>query len=186
MAKQKYTFPEPYCPGCQYHQTVGEAVGRTRYCNGFLKRRKSKRFKRSDPKYKPPGWCPRRISPPACRVYGFADRDSELMHWMFNSKDVLSCERTAHISVSERHYRLRLEVSLGMTAKQFYDATQSESLSDIFSRYGAQVERSEIIEIDDGLKPYYFYCMGGFAVVPLVSFDRSRVQPSEPIPSKET
>lgn len=183
MAKIKYTFPELYCPGCQYHQTVGDAVVRTRYCNGFPKRRKPKRFKRSDPKYKPPRWCPRRISPPVCRIYGFVDRDSELMHWMLNNDDVCSCERTARISVNEHHYRLRLEVSLGMTAKQFYDATQSEPLSDIFSNCGAQVERCEIIEIDDGLKPYYFYCLDGFAVVPLAFFDRSRVKPAEPAPS---
>lgn len=156
---------------------------RTRYCNGFPKRRKPKRFKRSDPKYKPPKWCPRRISPPVCRIYGFADRDSELIHWMLNDKDVWSCEKASHISVNERHYRLRLEVSLGMTAKQFYDATQAEPLSDIFSNCGAQVERCEIIEIDDGLKPYYFYCLDGFTVVPLVFFDRSQVKPAEPAPS---
>lgn len=181
MAKQKNTFPGPFCPGCQYHQLVGC----TRYCNGFPKRRKSKRFNRSDPKYKPPKWCPRLISPPACRVYGFVDRDSELMHWMLNSNNVWNCERAAHISVSERHYRLRLEVSLGMTAKQFYDATQSEPLSNIFSSYGAQVEPGEIVEIDDGLKPYYFYCADGYDVIPLVLFDRSRVQPSVPAPSLE-
>ena len=45
------------------------------------------------------------------------------------------------------------------------------------------MERCEIIEIDDGLKPYYFYCLDGFAVVPLAFFDRSRVKPAEPAPS---
>ena len=44
MAKTKYTFPVPTCPGCQYHQLVGCA----RYCNGFPKKRKSKRFRKSD------------------------------------------------------------------------------------------------------------------------------------------
>ncbi len=54
MAKEKHTFPGPFCPGCQYHQLVGC----TRYCNGFLKKRKAKRFRKSDPKYKPPQMVP--------------------------------------------------------------------------------------------------------------------------------
>lgn len=77
MVKQNYTFPGPTCPGCQYHQSVGNGLVQTRYCNGFDKKRKSKQFKRSDPKYKPPKWCPRLISPPVCRIYGFVNPESE-------------------------------------------------------------------------------------------------------------
>ena len=42
MSKQKYTFPGPFCPGCQYHQLVGC----TRYCNGFPKKRKPQQFRK--------------------------------------------------------------------------------------------------------------------------------------------
>lgn len=83
MAKQKYTFPGPFCPGCQYHQLVGC----TRYCNGFPKKRKPKRFRESDPRYKPPKWCPRLISPPVCRVYGFVDEKNEFLEWCLNRRD---------------------------------------------------------------------------------------------------
>ena len=182
MAKQKYTFPEPYCPGCQYHQTVGEAVGQTRYCNGFPKQRKSKRFKRSDPKYKPPKWCLRLISPPMCRVYGFVNQESEFLEWCLNRRDY---KPGAHISPSERRYKLRCEADLRMTAKQLYDAMQREPVEQIFSDAGMELEYGEVIEIDDGLKPYYFYYLNYDRLIPLYSFDRSRVQSSEPDPSAE-
>lgn len=174
MAKQKHTFPGPYCPGCQYHQVVGNV---TRYCTGFPKKRKPRRFRTSDPKHKPPKWCPRLISPPLCRIYGFADQNSEMMHWMLNRKDISSCEQSTHISVNERHYRLRLEISLDMTAKQFYDATRQEPVWDIFPPAKKHLEYGEIIEIDDGLKPYYFY-FNGHDVIPYGHFDRARTQPA--------
>lgn len=178
MAKTKYTFPVPTCPGCQYHQLVGCA----RYCNGFPKKRKSKRFRKSDPKYKPPKWCPRLTSPPVCRVYGFVDEKSEFLEWRLNRKDY---KPGAHISPSESRYRLRCEGTLGLTAKQFYDAMQRESVEQTFSDAGMELEYGEVIEIDDGLKPYYFYYLNYDRLLPLYSFDRSRVQPSDPAPAEK-
>ena len=169
MKKQKNTFPGPVCPGCQYHQLVGC----TRYCNGFPKKRKPRRFKRSDPKYKPPKWCPRLISPPVCRVYGFVDEKSEFLEWCLNRRDY---KPGAHISASESRYTLRCEANLRLTAKQFYDAAQGGSVESIFSDVEAELEYGEVIEIDDGLKPYYFYCMNWSRMVPVFSFDRSQVQ----------
>lgn len=182
MAKQKYTFPGPFCPGCQYHQVVGGVVSGTRYCNGFPKKRKPKRFKQSDPKYKPPKWCPRLISPPVCRVYGFADEKSEFLEWYLNRRDY---KPGAHIFPSEFHYRLRCEADLRMTAKQFYDAMQRESVEQIFSDAGMELEYGEVIEIDDGLRPYYFYYLNYDRLLPLDSFDRLRVQPSGPAPAEK-
>ena len=153
MAKMEYTFPGPTCPGCQYHQTVGEAVGQTRYCNGFPKQRKSKRFKRSDPKYKPPKWCLRLISPPMCRVYGFVNQESEFLEWCLNRRDY---KPGAYISPSEFRYRLRCEADLRMTAKQLYEPRRRNLWKSLFSDAGVDLEYGEVIEIDDGLKPYYF------------------------------
>lgn len=180
MAKTKYTFPVPICPGCQYHQVVGGVVSGTRYCNGFPKRRKPKRFRKSDPKYKPPKWCPRLISPPACRIYGFVNKEAEMMAWMFNGEVVAvqkGDKRQAYPSVLASHYRLRLELALGLTAKQFYDAMW-EADAGVADEISKQVDYGEVIEIDDGLKPYYFY-YSSFRVIPLAYFDRSRVQPAE-------
>ena len=181
MAKMKYTFPGPTCPGCQYHQSVGDGLVQTRYCNGFDKKRKSKRFKRSDPKYKPPKWCPRLISPPVCRVYGFVNSEAAVTDWLLNREATAAKsgnEQEAYRSVSEYRYKLRCELSLGLTAKQFYAAMLTDVSTCVTSKIRNQVEYGEIIEIDDGLKPYYFY-FDSFRVIPLLHFDRSRVQLEE-------
>lgn len=181
MAKMKYTFPGPTCPGCQYHQSVGDGLVQTRYCNGFDKKRKSKRFKRSDPKYKPPKWCPRLISPTVCRIYGFVNSEAAITDWLLNREATAAKsgnEQEAYRSVSEYRYKLRCELSLGLTAKQFYAAMLSDVSTCVTSKIRNQVEYGEIIEIDDGLKPYYFY-FDSFRVIPLLHFDRSRVQLEE-------
>ena len=181
MGKQKYPFPGPTCPGCQYHQSVGDGLLQTRYCNGFDKKRKSKRFKRSDPKYKPPKWCPRLISPPVCRVYGFVNSEAAVTDWLLNREATAAKsgnEQEAYRSVSEYRYKLRCELSLGLTAKQFYAAMLTDVSTCVTSKIRNQVEYGEIIEIDDGLKPYYFY-FDSFRVIPLLHFDRSRVQLEE-------
>lgn len=191
MTKEKYTFPGPRCPACQYHQSVGGVVTGTHYCNGFPKRRNPRRFRKSDPKYKPPKWCPRLISPPVCRVYGFVNQDAEITDWLLNREATAlesGDEQGAYRSVSEYRYRLRLELPLGLTAKQFYDAMEYEASNCVatcaVSDIRNQVEYGEVIEIDDGLKPYYFYYTS-FRVIPLPHFDRSRVQPAEPASSEE-
>lgn len=71
-----------------------------------------------------------------------------------------------------------------MTASQLYDAMQRESVEQIFFDSGVELEYGEVIEIDDGLKPYYFYYLNYGELIPLYSFDRSRVQPSEPVPAE--
>lgn len=46
------------------------------------------------------------------------------------------------------------------------------------------VANGEVIEIDDGLKPYYFYYTS-LRVIPLPYFDRSRVQPADPVRNRK-
>lgn len=160
MAK-KYTFPVPGCSSCQHYEVVG---GITRYCTGF-KRRKAKRFKRSDPKLKAPRWCPQRLSPPVCRIYGFKDECSEYMELFWRLEYEVG--RSKILSPLPLHYKLRTELPLGMTAKQFYESIREEPLSDILPE---SVSNGEIIEIDDGLQPYYFYVLDYATVIPLSYF----------------
>ena len=54
-----------------------------------------------------------------------------------------------------------------MTAKQFFDASQENPLHDVLPE---EVNAGEIIEIDDGLQPYYFYVLDFATVVPLPYF----------------
>ena len=71
------------------------------------------------------------------------------------------------ISPASFHYKLRTEIQLGMTAKQFFDASQENPLHDILPE---EVSVGEVIEIDDGLQPYYFYVLDFATVIPLPYF----------------
>ena len=161
---KKYTFPVPGCGECPHHQRVGGALCGTRYCAGF-KRRKPKRFRKSDPTSKAPKWCPRRIAPPACRVHGFKDERSAYMDLLWRAE--YGSGRMEPIAPSPHRYAPRTEIPLGMTARQFFDATQERPLRDILPK---DVADGEIIEIDDGLKPYCFYKLDYATVVPLPYF----------------
>ena len=161
---RKYTFPVPGCRECPHHQRVGSLCCETRYCNGF-KRRKPKRFGRSDPVFKAPKWCPRRITPPICRVHGFKDERSAYMDLLWRAE--YHAGRLETVSPSPFHYAPRTEIPLGMTARQFFDATQEGPLADILPE---KVSDGEIIEIDDGLRPYYFYKLDYATVIPLPYF----------------
>ena len=161
MAK-KFTFSTPSCLSCQYRLVIGDIASEARYCTGFGKK-KPRRFRRSDPKIKPPRWCPRRLSPPVCRIYGFADKNSELMEFMLRNE-------SGHIHPLPHHYKLRMEVPLGMTAKEFFAETEKTYLENILPPE-VQVKSGEIIEIDDGFRPYCFYVNSFASVTPLAFFE---------------
>lgn len=163
MAK-KYTFPEENCWSCQFYQKVGSLASETRYCHGF-KRRKPRRFRSSDPSIKAPKWCPKRISPPICRIWGFRNERSEFMERLFH-KDY---GKDKYALPSAQHYAPRKEITLGLTAKSFYDEVQNYPLHEVLPP-DTNVSDGEIIEIDDGLKPYFFYVQSFGTVVPLRFF----------------
>ena len=161
---KKYTFPVPGCGQCPHHRRIGGGVSETRYCAGF-KRRKPKRFGRSDPASKAPKWCPRRIAPPACRIYGFKDERSAFMDFL--RREEYKAGRKETVSPTAFHYAFRKEIWLGMTARQFFEESQENPLRDILPE---EVCDGEIIEIDDGLRPYYFYVLDCATAVPLPYF----------------
>lgn len=169
--KKKYSFPEPSCQyGCEHFRKVGGSLNETRYCMN-TKSRAGKRFKRTDPLFKIPKWCPKRIKP-VCRIYGLANEMSE---WMERENRMNFCpEKSGYISTLERHYKFRLELPLGMTAMAFFEAAGNEPVEDILR--GAGLQLGEIIEIDDGLKPYYFYYFSQSTLVPVLLLDRTRVK----------
>lgn len=160
MKKHKYKFSEPTCRSCPHYQEVGL----TRYCEGF-KRKKPKRFRSADPVFKIPKWCPKRLSPMICRIYGFADERSEYMELLtiadFSPKD-------PYIYPIESHYKLRREMPISMNAKQFFQASQCEQLDDLLP--DADPSLGEVIEIDDGLRPYCFYYFGFPQLIPVPVF----------------
>ena len=161
---KKYTFPVPGCGRCPHHRIAGSGVSKTRYCAGF-KKKKPRRFRRSDPASKAPKWCPRRVDPPICRIYGFKDERSAYMDSLWR-EDYRSGRMNA-VSPAAFRYAFRTEIRLGMTARQFFEASQEEPLRGVLPE---EIRDGEIIEIDDGLRPYYFYVLDPATVVPLPYF----------------
>ena len=171
MAK-KYSFPEPGCGSCPHLHYAGNNVLSTRYCSGFPKKKKSRRFRSSDPKIKAPKWCPKRISPPVCRVYGFADERSREMDFLTSRH--FDRKHDQYIYPSPYHYKLRLETPLGINARTFYERVSCGDLDDFLTE--TDVFLGEVVEIDDGLQPYYFYCLSWNRFVLAPSFEPSKIQ----------
>ena len=164
MKKHTYKFPEPGCRSCLYHQEVGL----TRYCGGF-KGKKPKRFRSSDPVFKAPKWCPKRLSPMICRIYGFADERCKYMEM----RTIANFNNEPHIYPLESHYKLRREMPVGLNAKQFFQASESETLEELLS--DDDLSLGEVIEIDDGLKSYYFYYLEFQRLIPIPIFHPSKM-----------
>lgn len=164
--KKKLTFPEPNCRfDCPYFQSVGNVLNESCFC---MKAggKKGKRFRKKDLKRRPPEWCPRRLSPSVCRIYGFKDDLQESM------------ERESWLSIDPKkqdwyfpksyRYQFRCEMPLGMSAAQFYAAVQEDSIESVLN--GLELKSGELIEIDDGLRSYYFYYYNSLTVIPAKVF----------------
>lgn len=156
----------PHCFGCEYLTTQGSLINETRYCTNF-KGRKPRRFRAADPKYKVPSWCPKRIDPPMLRVYRL---DS-----MFSLPSDLPKEGERvpdFFSVNESHYCLEREEPSALTARAFYqEVRKTKYIEGVVSH----ISIGDVIEIDDGLHPYFFYCYDYMTVLEVISFDRKRV-----------
>ena len=166
MAKSLIRKPRcAECPHCNYHsgpvaQKVKGAflkVG-SRYCTGGGK---IKVFKRSDPKVYVPSWCPRQKSPADLRIYCYKDSTTWYLRYLLDRDGV------AHVP-SGYEYALRYEGSTELTARDFEALLQEKSVWDILD---FEVRKDEVIEIDDGLIPYYFY-VREYGVDVLHYFDR--------------
>ena len=108
------------------------------------------------------------------RIYCYKDANAWYLNFLFEQDG-------ARRFPSGHNYAVRHECSTVLTAKGFYELTEQQLISDIL---GFSVWTNEVIEIDDGLKPYYFY-FDTFRAIPLSYFDRSRVQPSGPAPAEK-
>lgn len=162
---KKYSFPEGSCRDCPNFSVVGGDLFGTRYCGGFPRKR-PKRFKTSDPQYKAPKWCPRRLATPVCRIYGFLDEESRRMERL--NREGFDPQKHGYIFPFHHHYKLRMEFPLSMTAAAFFKAVQNEAVEDVLP--DKDLEYGEIIELDDGLKPYYFYYLSYSTIVPAMLF----------------
>ena len=171
--KQRYTFHEPGCRDCKFFVLKGIGRFEARYCYGFP-RKSPKRFRVADPKINAPSWCPRRLKPAALRIYGFVDEQSrwaELI-WTLNREK----PEPDWIHPISRRYKLRMEMTTSKTAKQFFEGVNKHGYDKELLK---QVEQGEIIEIDNGLEPHYFFCYSSSRLIPVFDFDKNANQPPQ-------
>ncbi len=133
-----------------------------RYCTGG---RKARRFRPGDPKVYPPSWCPRKKDPVEYRIYAFKDSSAWFLHYCLQTRGIDEAP-------SGFAYALRAEGYVDCSASGFLSETERRTPSDVL---GVPVCCGEVIEIDDGLKPYFFQASeNGVSVVPFFNAETAR------------
>lgn len=157
------------CPHYGYHegpvaQKIKGAFLRvgSRYCSGGKRIRV---FKPSDPKVYVPSWCPRRKSPAELRVYCYKDTNAWYLRYLLERDGF-------HSPPFGYEYAVRYEGNTTLTARDFHEQLQSHPIADIL---GFEVKTGEVIEIDDGLVPYYFHACE-YGTDTFAYFDRDRAR----------
>lgn len=141
-----------------------------RYCIAFSRAR---RFRSGDPKKYVPKWCPRRIFPYILRVY----EETQGPGLPLQNKKLIG----SRISYPHR-YRLKHEGACRMTGSQIKGILRIRKqeqrfvgASDLQELLEAPVFVSNILELDDGLKPmFYLVTQSG---IRQVVFDKEQAQP---------
>lgn len=116
-----------------------------RFCMGG---KKPRRFGRGDPKLHVPTWCPKRKDPCELRVYGFKNTDEWMMH------DCLCASLGRDILPEGRRYAVMFELHTKLSPREFAERCNDEPDAETL---GVAVHRHYVVEIDDGIKPTFFY-----------------------------
>ena len=139
-----------HCPDCNlYAGSETKTIhGRrmkpnTKYCTGG---QKVIIFRSDDPKVTVPKWCPKRRVPPTLRIYHFRSPEIEVGESMLAAKGI------SFFPYPSR-YAVRYEGDSPYTAMEFAKQIKNHSLAELLSM---QLLPYEILEIDDGIRPYCF------------------------------
>ena len=82
----------------------------------------------------------------------------------------------AYISPHSFHYKLRTETTTNLTARQFFKMYhKGRDLTEIEEN----VAIGEVIEIDNGLRPYFFFCYDYSTIIPVTVFHKTQEGKSE-------
>lgn len=168
MFKQK-SFAEPGCIGCEAHLDYGLS----RYCGGFKNKKRRKPFRKSDPAYKAPKWCPKRKEPHEYRIYSYADERSAVMARLLETDE--AGDRGLVFPLAHR-YRLRTEGKTGLSPKDFYEQANAGDLSSPL--LDESIHTRDVVEIDTGLAQFFFYCAAPHDFR-TAFFDVKRIQPGK-------
>ena len=169
MSKKEFrqrSFAEPGCIGCDAHLDFGLS----RYCAGFKNKKRRKAFRKSDPAYKAPKWCPKRKSPCEYRIYSYADAQAAALARALAVDETDSRELAFP---SAHRYRLRAEGKTGLTPAVFFQ--QANSLEEDMPFENEALEQGDVVEIDTGLAQFFFYCAAPHDFRPAF-FDVKRVR----------
>lgn len=131
------------------------------YCTGG---RKIQIFKQRETK-QTPSWCPLRITPPILRIYQYKDRDTRLFNLLAGFKGMVRRPYAGD-------YALRYEGTTPLTPVDFREAVHTRPLEQILE---IPVEVNEVVEICDGLTPYYFWAKDPFSLSS-ITFDGEKAR----------
>lgn len=156
MAREKiHRFQCSDCSDCfTYGETIPKKVPGAflkfggRYCCGG---KRTREFKRRDPKVYPPSWCPKLKNPAEYRVYAYKDADTWYLHHMLRAQGLLD-------TPSGYEFAVRVDGHTALSAYDFWKEVEFKSASEVL---GVPIHNNEVIEIDDGLKTRFFYVEDG-------------------------
>ena len=143
------SFAEPGCIGCDAHLDFGLS----RYCAGFKNKKRRKVFRKSDPAYKAPKWCPKRKNPCEYRIYSYADAQAAALARAFAEDEISSGELAFPFA---HRYRLRAEGKTGLTPALFFENANSSEEDSLFE--GETIRQGDVVEIVTGLAHFFCYC----------------------------
>ena len=155
------------CLGCPVYLHFEKVVPEKR--KGVMMRRgerfcmfekKARRFLPSESEMTIPNWCPRRKNPCELRIYSFRSVDEAAMHHAVCSRIGSPVEPSCY------QCALAYELHTELTPLEFWIQCAEKSDAELL---GAAVHLYHVVEIDDGVKPVFFYkTMKGYRV--MVSF----------------
>lgn len=133
-----------------------------RYCTGG---KKPKQFRPKDPKTYPPSWCPKLKNPAEYRIYAYKDSQTWILQRMLRSDGIQT-------SPSGYNCAVRASGHIELTARSFWEQLEDTSPSKLL---GVPVHTDEVVEIDDGIKPWFFHiCEDSVKVLPVFDAERAR------------
>lgn len=160
----KIPVKKPKCIACEhfYFQTGDEQAVKgvllksgVRYCLG---KKRPRMFGKGDPKVYVPKWCPVTKHPYVVRVYTLNGWQNRFLHE--------ALYRDGLDTPMSWRYRLCYEGTTEVSAQTLLQTLPEHILSDVAKR---TVGQFDVLEIDDGHTPYYFYKKG--TTVEVVRFD---------------
>lgn len=145
------TISRPRCIGCEFRYTHLDAkpqmLGGTllQFGNTYCKvKKKVRMFRPRDPKIYVPSWCPRLKVPAEFRVYAYKDVNT----WFLNR------DLDPKYPPSGHQCAVRVSGVVELSAEAFWEQLEENPPSKLL---GVTVHNGGIIEIDDGVKPYFFH-----------------------------